>query len=273
MCVCNLPPAAHKIPAELRGDREWAGSHYFQVRVVRSHCSPNRTPAETWGARERCWGWEWITRSLWLHYKLNSHLSIVHYCQRWGLTTGDTDSHFVLQATGHSAWCGLVRCGAWAHLTTVVVAPRIHLAGRKLKVGNETKLSNVSWNVIVKVYYETMPPPPQKNLNVKAAVSVLANFLSVLQEAIPLLLSMSPHEHAVVITRHSSRQEDPALCVFTSRQDRLSMEFSDWIKLAGMPESFLSLLLHEQREERHRLLTKHSQSVIIVGIYSCFISI
>lgn len=52
--VCNLIPVARIIPAELKGDREWAGSHYFQVRVAHCHCSPNRTPAESWGEHE-CW--------------------------------------------------------------------------------------------------------------------------------------------------------------------------------------------------------------------------
>lgn len=134
--VCNLIPVAHIIPAELKGDREWAGSHYFQVRVAHCHCSPNRTPAESWGEHE-CW-WR-----LEMNDMLSvAHLSVVHYCQRRGLTADDTDSHFVLQAAGHSAGCGLVRCGARTHLTAVVVAPCIHLADRKLKVRSHTNDSN-----------------------------------------------------------------------------------------------------------------------------------
>lgn len=134
--VCNLIPVARIIPAELKGDREWAGSHYFQVRVAHCHCSPNRTPAESWGEHE-CW-WR-----LEMNDMLSvAHLSVVHYCQRRGLTADDTDSHFVLQAAGHSAGCGLVRCGARTHLTAVVVAPCIHLADRKLKVRSHTNDSN-----------------------------------------------------------------------------------------------------------------------------------
>lgn len=59
-----------------------------------------------------------------------AHLSVVHHRQRRGLTTGDTDGHFALQAAGHSAGRGLVRCGSGTHLTTVVVAPRVHLPDR-----------------------------------------------------------------------------------------------------------------------------------------------
>ena len=41
-----------------------------------------------------------------------------------------------------------------------------------------------------------------------------------------------------------------------NRQDHLFSEVIclDWIKWAGIPEHFYFLLLHEQREERHRLL-------------------
>lgn len=42
----DLIPAARISPEELRGDREWADSHYFQVQVGRCRCSPNRIPAE-----------------------------------------------------------------------------------------------------------------------------------------------------------------------------------------------------------------------------------
>lgn len=63
-----------------------------------------------------------------------AHLSIVHHSQRRSLAAHDADGHSVLQAAGHSAGCGLVGCGAGTHLTTVIVAPCVHLADRKLKV-------------------------------------------------------------------------------------------------------------------------------------------
>lgn len=64
LCRCNLTPVAHINPGELQGDRESAGSHYFQVPAVRSHCSPNRTPAETRRERERCGSRRRTTRHL-----------------------------------------------------------------------------------------------------------------------------------------------------------------------------------------------------------------
>ena len=57
----------------------------------------------------------------------------------------------------------------------------------------------------------------------KAAVSVivvLANFLSMLQLAIPSLLSVSPHVCAAVISTNSSRQEDPAHCGSNEQTDQ-----------------------------------------------------
>lgn len=62
-----------------------------------------------------------------------AHLSVVHDSQRRGLTADDAHSHFVLEAAGHSAGRGLVRRGARAHLTTVVVAPCVHLQKGKVK--------------------------------------------------------------------------------------------------------------------------------------------
>ncbi len=54
-------PVAHINPAEPWDDREWAGSHYFQVQAGRSRCNPNRTPAETRTEHECCWSWRLIT--------------------------------------------------------------------------------------------------------------------------------------------------------------------------------------------------------------------
>lgn len=59
-----------------------------------------------------------------------------------------------------------------------------------------------------------------------SAVVIVANFLSVLQILIPSLLSTSAHERAAVTTRHGSEQEDPALCMYTSKEDHLCLESS-----------------------------------------------
>ena len=74
----------------------------------------------------------------------------------------------------------------------------------------------------------------------------LANFLSILQLAIPSSLFTLPHKHAAVITMHGSKQEDPAL----SAQEITGLPLygvlcPDWIKLAGIPQHVFSLLLHE----------------------------
>lgn len=92
------------------------------------------------------------------------HLPVVHYCQRRRLPTDDADSHFVLQAAGNSAGRGLVRCGAWTHLTAVVVAPCVHLADRELKVRSHTKhvWSYVSSHLL---WAETNKPKTRHNLN------------------------------------------------------------------------------------------------------------
>lgn len=122
----HLIPAAHISPAALRADRESADSRYFQVQAGRCRCSPNRTPADHMKiVRAAAAGGN---KELPI-----AHLSIVHHRQRWGLTAHDADGHPILQAAGHPAGCGLVRRGAWTHLTAVIVAPRIHLAGRKCR--------------------------------------------------------------------------------------------------------------------------------------------
>lgn len=64
---------------------------------------------------------------------------------------------------------------------------------------------------------------------VKAAVSIvviLANFLYVLQLAFPALLSTSPLENGAEIDRNSIKNEEPALCRYFSKQDRLFRELS-----------------------------------------------
>ena len=60
------------------------------------------------------------------------------------------------------------------------------------------------------------------------------------------------------ITRHWSKQEDPALYMFMSRQHRLFMEFSVLIgwNVQGYQKNVFPLLLPEEGEERHGLLTK-----------------
>lgn len=70
------------------------------------------------------------------HARLTAHLSVVRDGQRRGLTADDAHGHFVLQAARHPSGCGLVRRGARAHLTTVVVAPCVHLhgGGRKKEI-------------------------------------------------------------------------------------------------------------------------------------------
>ena len=68
--------------------------------------------------------------------------------------------------------------------------------------------------------------------------------------------NMSPHDLGAV---YSSKQEDPAI---SNRQDHLLTDSvpclcpdsSEW---ARIPQHLFSPLLHEQREERHGLLTKH----------------
>ena len=74
---------------------------------------------------------------------------------------------------------------------------------------------------------------------------------------------MSLHECAVVISRHSSNQGDLALC---SQADRTASSCPDWKKWRGLPENVFPLILQEQEEERHGLLTKHSMTVITVRI-------
>ena len=94
----------------------------------------------------------------------------------------------------------------------------------------------------------------------KSAVIVvvaLANFLSVWLISIPSLLSTSPHESAVSISGHGSKQEDPALCMFMSTKYRLFMEFCVLIGLSGQgyQKMYFSLLLHKQGQDRDGLLT------------------
>ena len=83
----------------------------------------------------------------------------------------------------------------------------------------------------------------------KAVVMVvvaLANFLSVWLLSIPSLLSTSPHESAVVISRHGSKQEDPALCMFMSTKYRLFMEFCVLIVLSGQGNQKMYILYHHR---------------------------
>lgn len=128
--VTDLSPVAHIHLADLQVDREWAGFHCYQVQVARSHCSPTHTPAEKFKNNTSDLGQNQPASALPINP--NGHLSVVHQGQRRGLTTDDADGQLVLQAAGDSARCRLVCCGAGAHLTTVIVAPRIHLEDKKI---------------------------------------------------------------------------------------------------------------------------------------------
>lgn len=86
----------------------------------------------------------------------------------------------------------------------------------------------------------------------ESIVVVLANFLSVFAVSDPLpslYVTPLPLSTAVMGTK-SSREQRPALSAL--------MSSPDWMKLAGIPAHVLSL----------GLMTKHSTTVITVGIYS-----
>ena len=58
----------------------------------------------------------------------------------------------------------------------------------------------------------------------------------------------------------AEKHEDPALCVAPEQTGPplCGVLCPDWIIWAGIPEHLFSLLLHESGEERHELLTIHS---------------
>lgn len=79
-------------------------------------------------------------------------------------------------------------------------------------------------------------------MDLKVAASVVivfANFLSIMQLTIPSLISTSPHKCGASISRHSSKQEDPALCSQQTGPPRYGVLCPDWIKCAGIPEIWL----------------------------------
>ena len=78
----------------------------------------------------------------------------------------------------------------------------------------------------------------------KAAVKIVVSLPN------PSLFFKSPNEHKVVITRQTG-----GTC---SGPPLYGVLPPDWIKWAGIPEHFFPLLLLEQGEKTHELLTKNS---------------
>lgn len=78
------------------------------------------TLAFSYAEAEPCVEWPW-----------NAYLTTVHYSYGRGLATCNADHHLRLQTVGNLAGSGLVCRGAWPNLSTVVIAPGIHLATRK----------------------------------------------------------------------------------------------------------------------------------------------
>ena len=70
------------------------------------------------------------------------------------------------------------------------------------------------WDVYVLLSLERELQSRFRSHAVTSLVGISANFLSVLQLAVPSLSSALAHERRVVITRHRSQQEDPARYMF-----------------------------------------------------------
>ena len=95
---------------------------------------------------------------------------------------------------------------------------------------------------------------------------LLANFLYVLQLAVPSILSVLPHERTVVITRQ--QQTGRPCSLHDHEQTELPLYgvlCLDWITWAGISENVFSLSLCEKGEERDVSLIKHCITVIAVG--------